>query len=196
MKLKSALLVAGLIGGLALAGLALGWFARPYAFHGSWVEQSIAAPDFTLQDQTGQLFQLSAQSGRVVVMYFGYTQCPDECPATMARYRQIQTELGAEAERVRFVLVTADPDVDTPAVLGAYLAPFGSGLLGLTGQPAALESVWQAYGVYVEKHAAGEVDHTNRIYVIDPAGNLRLTYTLETPAVDLAADIRELLRRG
>jgi len=182
----------GVVVGATLAGMA--WFARPYVFHGAVIEPPVLASDFSLTDQNAQAFRLSAQAGHVVLLFFGYTTCPDECPATMARFKQIRSELGREAERVQFVLVTVDPEVDTPARLREFLAKFDPSFVGLTGTRAELEPVWKTYGVYQEKQSGGEVAHASRIYAIDAQGNLRLTYTTDTPAEEIARDIRQLLR--
>ena len=194
MKSKIALLVVGVAAGLAVAGAGLGWFARPYTFHGSYIEQAVAAPDFTLTDQHGQPFQLSAQKGSVVLFFFGYSNCPDECPATLSRLAAIRRQLGSQAEHVRVALVTVDPETDTPARLGEYLAQFDAPFVGLTGTADDLLQVWTNYGVYVEKLLGGAVDHTLRLYAVDARGDLRLTYASDVLPDEMAQDVRELLK--
>ena len=194
MRYAKALLALGVVIGVALAGAGTVWIARPYVFHGSVIEPPVLASDFSLTDQNEKPFHLSAQAGRVILLFFGYTNCPDECPATMARFKQIRSELGREAERVQFVLVTVDPEVDTPGRLGEFVATFDPTFIGLTGTRAELEPVWKSYGVYQENRGDGEVAHNSRIYAIDVRGNLRLTYTTDTPAEEIARDVRQLLR--
>ncbi|MBK9941889.1 MAG: SCO family protein [Kouleothrix sp.] len=180
-----------------IAGLALvlaGRFARPYTFHGSLIESPAPAPDFTLNDQHGQPFRLSDQAGKVVLLYFGYTACPDVCPTTLAEFKLARARLGPLADQARFVFVTIDPRRDTAALLRTYLADFDASFVGLTGTPRELQPAWHAYGVYVDARPGLEtIDHTNRVYVIDTRGRLRLTYSLDTNASALADDVRELI---
>jgi len=211
MKSKFVLLSIGLTVGVTLIGAGTLWFSRPYTFNGSVIEPPIAAADFRLRDQNDRPFRLSDQGGKIVLMFFGYTSCPDACPATLAQFRQVRADLGREADRVRFVLVTVDPERDTAERLREYLAGFDPAFIGLTGSPADMESVWQSYGVYREKRLleaasqagghghAGEnytVDHPTRIYAVDTRGNLRLTYSAEARAAEIARDVQHLLRGG
>ncbi len=181
----------------------------PYTYHGSLIDPPVAASDFTLSDQHGGTFRLSDQAGRVVLLFPGYTACPDACPATLAQFKRIRNSLGADAERVRFVLLTVDPERDTAERLAEYLAGFDPGFVGLTGSVETLEPVWKSLGVFREKqplssapaavaheHADGDylMDHTVRIYVVDTDGRLRLTYTADVAADDIARDVRQLLR--
>lgn len=217
---KALLLGVGIIAGVALTMAGLQFFARPYVFSGSVIDPGVPAADFSLTDQRQQPFKLSAQTGKVVLLFFGYTACPDACPATLGQFKQIRAALGAEADAVKYVLVTVDPERDTPERLAGYLQGFDPAFIGLTGSTTALEAVWRDYGVYVAKQpiesatvvpptpppdthvhthtvALGEtdylVDHTVRIYAIDPEGKLRLTYSIDTSARDMAEDIKHLL---
>jgi len=176
-------------------------------FRGSVLSQPIAATDFTLTDQHGQPFRLSEQRGKVVLLFFGYTSCPDVCPTTLSAWKRVHEELGDEAERVRFVFVTVDPERDTPERLGLHVdlfnpdfVPVQGGFVALTGTPDELEPIYEAYGVYYEKvetpgSALGYlVNHTSSGYVIDPQGNWRLRHAFGTVSADIAYDIRELLK--
>ena len=195
MKSKFLLLVTVAI--VAMVGAGAGLSARPYTFHGSLIDPPVPAVDFTLTDQTGQPFRLSEQAGNVVLLFFGYTSCPDVCPATLTQFKRIRTEMGKEAGRVRFVLVTVDPQRDTAERLRQYLTGFDSSFVGLTGTWLDLDQVYRSYGVYQAIPVPGPaytVDHTDRVYAIDPKGNLRLTYTSDTTADDLAQDVRQLLK--
>ena len=175
---------------------------RPYHFRGSVIEPALPAPQFHLVDQNGKPFQLSDTRGKVVLLFFGYTNCPDECPATLAQFRQIRSDLGKQADQVSMLFVTVDPIQDTSQKLGEYLAQFKSNITGLTGQPADLTAAWKAYGVYVDVPEWGvssppsQVAHSNVVYVIDRQGNLRLTYTYGTPTEDMLQDVRELVKEG
>ncbi len=170
------------------------------AFRGSVLSQPIAAADFTLTDQHGQPFRLSAQRGKVVLLFFGYTSCPDVCPTTLSAWKRVHEELGDEAERVRFVFVTVAPERDTPERLGLHVDLFNPDFVALTGTPDELGPVYEAYGVYYEKletpgSALGYlVNHTSSGYVIDPQGDWRLRHAFGTMSADIAYDIRELLR--
>ncbi len=174
--------------------------ARPYTFHGSLIEPPLPAKDFTLRDQHGNLFRLSEQRGYIVLLFFGYTNCPDVCPATLAQYRQIKNALEEKASQVRFVFVTVDPERDTAAQLRKHLERFDATFVGLSGTRQELEKVWQDYGVFVaqndpENSSGGYlVDHTARTYVIDSKGYLRLTYPFGTQSEVMRQDILHLLR--
>ncbi|MBI3961298.1 MAG: SCO family protein [Deinococcus sp.] len=193
MKVNPVLLGLVITAGLALAVAGTGLFTRPYVFHGSLIDPPVPAVDFALTDQFGQPFHLSQQTGNVVLLFFGYTSCPDECPATLAQLKQVRAQLGNQAERVRVVFITVDPEQDTQEHIGEFLARFDPAFTGLTGSTAELEPVWRSYGVYQAKRTE-LVEHTSRIYAIDPRGNLRLTYPIETSDNDLARDIQQLLK--
>lgn len=183
----------------AAAALALGWagarlFARPYVYNGSPIDPPAPAADFQLTDQDGRPFRLSDQRGQVVVLAFGYTSCPDICPTTMDDFRRVRRQLGARAERARFVMVTVDPQRDDAARLKQYLAKFDPALVGLTGDLAALKQVWRGYGVYTAaRPGVNLVDHSSRVYVVDARGNLRMTYAMELGADPLADDLRHII---
>lgn len=160
------------------------------------------APDFTLTDQYGRSFQLSEQQGRVVLLLFGYTHCPDVCPTTLARWKQVYDALGPDAGRVRFVMITVDPERDTPERMQEWLATFNSDFIGLTGTPDELASVYQSYFVYSEKASETEsagghsygVQHTGTVFVIDTDGRWRLSQSATMPPDDIVHDIQALLR--
>ncbi|MDD2694806.1 MAG: SCO family protein [Anaerolineales bacterium] len=199
MKTRNALVLLTLSIVLAalLAGYTLG--ERPYRFRGSLIDPPAPAADFELLDQNEQPWRLSAQRGKIVLLFFGYTYCPDVCPITLTEFKRIGEALGEQAGEVRFVFITIDPQRDTPARLGAHLGRFDPGIIGLTGEPAALQAVWGAYGVYQKSQERGSaggylVDHTSRVYLIDASGNWRLTYPFEIGAEAITADIRHLLR--
>ncbi len=171
---------------------------QPYAYHGSVIEPPARAADFTLTAHDGKSFRLSEQTGKSVVLFFGYTSCPDVCPTTLYNFKKIRAQLTHQADQTRFVFITVDPERDTRERLGAYVTNFDPSFVGLTGTMNELEVVWKNYGVYRAKREGGTalgylVDHSSRIYLVDPRGNLRVTYTDDTLADDIARDIRHLL---
>lgn len=192
----------GVVSGLALTLAAGYWiFQINYTYQGVLIDPPVPAPDFTLQDQTGASFRLQDQRGKIVLIFFGYTNCPDVCPVTLSQYRRIKAGLGGQADRVSFVFITVDPERDTPEKIKSYMANFDPAFHGLTGDSGALQSVWKDYGVYVEKQELGSaagylVDHSARIYLIDAQGNWRLNYPYGMEASQILRDVQHLLREG
>ncbi|GAB4541998.1 MAG: SCO family protein [Anaerolineae bacterium] len=188
--------------GLALLGLILISLALSacgsYQFKGAAYPEPRMAPDFELTTGDGGRFRLSDRRGDVVLLFFGYTSCPDVCPTTLAEARRILQGLEDDVERVTFLFITVDPERDTPEVLATYTGAFHPAIIGLTGTPAELEAVRQAYGVFAEKEvlegaAAGYiVNHTARVFLVDAEGRLRLSYSFGTSPEDILADIRHL----
>ena len=169
------------------------------AFRGSELEEPAPVPDFVLTDQHGQPFRLSDQLGQVVLLFFGYTQCPDVCPTTLATWKRVHEALGDDASRVRFVFVTVDPERDTAERLGMHVNAFNPDFVGLTGSSEDLEAVYDVFDVYYEKDtssgsAAGYlVNHTATTFVLDPEGQWRLRETFGTEVDDVVHDVQQLL---
>jgi len=154
--------------------------------------------DFALPDAKGQVRRLAEFRGKAVVLFFGYTQCPDVCPTTLAAMAEVAKLLGRDAERLQVVFVTLDPERDTPALIAEYMAQFDPGFLGLRGDKAATEATAKEFKVFYTKQAAGgaggyTLDHTAGSYVFDPQGRLRLYVRHGAAAADIAADIKLLL---
>ena len=170
-------------------------------FKGGLLTPPRAAPDFALTSQDGKDFRLSRERGKVVALSFGYTFCPDVCPTTLAELAQARTRLGADAKRFRIVFVTVDPERDTPARLREYVSAFSRSFTALPGPPERLAEVRKAYGVVAEKRVvAGTsatylIDHSAFVYIIDPAGQLRLMFPFGMPIEDMVHDITLLLQR-
>jgi protein SCO1/2 len=168
-------------------------------FRGGVLEPAHPAPDFALTASDGSTFRLHEQRGRVVVLFFGYTFCPDVCPLTLSQMVQVRSQLGAGAARMRVAFITVDPERDTVARLRTYVGAFDRSFLGLTGDSDAMARVRQAYGVVAEKHAvAGTkaaylIDHSAFVYVVDPDGRLRLMFPFGMSIDDMAHDIGLLL---
>lgn len=191
--------------GLGALGLVL--FATVIVFftsqnkqlRGSVIDPPLPAAEISLTDQNGNPFRLSDYRGKVVLLFFGYTYCPDVCPATMAELRAARALLKPEqADRVQVVFITVDPGRDTPASIQEYVSRFDPTFLGLSGTEDQLSAVWQAYGVFreIEQTDAGGylVAHTSRVYVVDVNGNLSLSFAFGTPPNDVANDLRILLK--
>jgi protein SCO1/2 len=170
---------------------------RPAAFYGTTM-RSVRATDFTLVRQDGRPFRLADQRGKEVVLFFGYTHCPDICPTTMARLARMYHSLPESVkERIRVVFITIDPQRDTPAVLARYVALFDPRFIGLTGTQAALDRVYTAYGVLHERVAAhGAVGylmaHSSTIYLIDMEGALRVLHDWNADLAKLRSDVLRL----
>jgi protein SCO1/2 len=156
--------------------------------------------DFSLLDPDGKVRSLSDFKGKVVVVFFGYTQCPDVCPTTLIEMQQVMTLLGPQADKVQVLFVTVDPDRDTAAILKQYVPAFDSRFLGLRpADEAALEKVSKDFKIYYKKvpgSSAGSytMDHTAGSYAFDPEGRLRLYIKHAQGPETLAQDLKELLK--
>src|SRR6266498_2643392 len=158
---------------------------------GSIITPPWTAPEINLIDHNGQTFTLSAQRGKVVLLYFGYVNCPDECPLTMAHIKIALQSLGNRAKSVQVIMVSTDPARDTLQALKDFMEHFDPSFLGLTGTPAELQKTWMEYGVAVEN---GGETHSTFLYVIDPNGNVRETFLPDAESNDIARDINLLLK--
>jgi protein SCO1/2 len=180
-----------------LAGLVSGvTFFRPYQFNGTVIDPPGLAPNFTLTDTKGQAFQLASQKGQIVLLFFGYTHCPDECPATLAVMKQVWAGLGNKTDRVKFDFITVDPERDTTSIIRAWLDKFNPDFIGLTGSMAQLQSVWKAYGVTVIKNNDGpdySMTHSLNVYLVDEQGNLHVIYDYPFSQDALLKDLLHLL---
>jgi protein SCO1/2 len=187
-------------GGAILVAFVLGWqWLRPYALHGILLQSPQPANDFVLDTSAGKPFHLSDFRGKVVLLFFGYTTCPDVCPMTLVELARTRQRLGQQAEQVQVILVTVDPARDTPERLARYLAAFDPSFLGMTGTPAAIAAVATQFGVFFAHQQPDEgslVDHTGTITVIDPAGYVRLLFSPNTSSADMAADLRYLIEQS
>ena len=163
---------------------------RP-TFHGSLLSPPWTAPEIQLKDQNGQPFTLSGQKGKVVLLYFGYVNCPSECPLTMAHVKLARESLGDRAGDVQVIMVSTDPARDTPQALKTFMEHFDPTFLGLTGSIPELQKTWQDYGVTVEN---GGETHSTYLYVIDPTGNVRETFLPDSQPQDIASDLKLLLK--
>ncbi len=189
--------VAWLLPLLAAAGL-LAACGGP-DFRGSVLDEPLAVPQFTLLDHTGRPFHLADQEGKVVLLFFGYTSCPDVCPTTLATWRQVHDLLGDDAGRVKFAFVTVDPERDTSERLGRHVQAFNPDFVGLTGMPEELQGVYDIFDVYHEVDTSSQsalgylINHTATTFVLDPEGVWRLRESYGTLAEDIAHDVKQLL---
>ena len=152
-----------------------------------------------LSDHHGQPRRLEDFRGKAVVLFFGFTHCPDVCPTTLADMAQVMRQLGPLAGRVQVLFVTVDPERDTPEALAKYVPAFDPGFLGLRGDLEATRAAAKEFKVYFEKRPGktpGDytIDHSAQTYVLDPEGRLRLFVRHERLLEDLAPDLRTLLQ--
>jgi protein SCO1 len=159
------------------------------------------AKDFQLADQNGQVRSLKDFKGKIVVLFFGYTQCPDVCPTTLTEMMQAKQILGADGDKLQVVFVTVDPERDTPQLLKAYMANFDPSFVALRGSPDELAAVAKDFKMYYKK-AEGKtptsytMDHSAASYVYDTQGRLRLYTRYGTGAQALASDFKLLLQQS
>lgn len=175
---------------LAVLTAAVTLTSKP-SFRGAVITPPWPAPEIKLTDHNGNPFTLTAQRGKVVLLYFGYVNCPDECPLTMAHLKLARESLGDRAKDVQVIMVSTDPARDTPQAMKDFMAHFDPSFLGLTGTPAELQKAWKDYGVTVEQ---GGETHSLYLYVIDPAGNIRETFLPDSEPTDIAKDVSLLLK--
>ena len=157
------------------------------------------AKDFELTDHNGQVRHLKDFSGKVVIMFFGFTQCPDMCPTTMLELAEIKKNLGKDGDRLQALFVTVDPERDTPEILKAYMTNFDPTFLALTTTPEKLAELAKDYKVYYKKvpgktPTSYTMDHSAGSYVYDTEGQLRLFTRYGTGAAALTQDIQQLLK--
>jgi protein SCO1 len=189
------------LGAILLVLLGLWWAlkGRSYSFHGETVEPPAPAADFTLTGPDGKALSLSDFRGKLVVLYFGYTSCPDVCPTTMAALAQALRDLGAKAGGVQVLMVTVDPQRDPPDRLNSYVTAFDPSFIGLSGTSEEIAATAKAFGIVYQVHPGSSaanylVDHTATATVIDKDGRVRLIWPYGTPPEELAADLAQLLR--
>lgn len=176
-------------------------FAKPDLPRGTtYGEPYPPAPDFTLARANGDSFQLSAYRGDLILLFFGYTSCPDVCPTTLAELNLALKDLKPDdAAQVKVVFVTVDPNRDTPQVTQDYVNKFNTAFIGLSGSETELAPVWQGFGIYREivgsESAVGYVvDHTARVTLVDRDGNLRISFPNDIPVEDIVHDLKLLLK--
>ena len=193
------LLMVGALLSAALVACGGGGDGRPTAtpLPGTLLDPPKEVGDFTLTDQDGQPFRLSDLRGKVALLFFGYTNCPDVCPTTLAELKRVKALLGDEAEQVAFVFVSVDGSRDTPERLSAYVRAFDPQFIGLTGDDAALRPISRDFGVFYqrvnyESDVNYLVDHTASTFVVDQQGRLRLVFPYGTDPAAIVTRLRAL----
>ncbi|MGE3177974.1 MAG: SCO family protein [Vicinamibacterales bacterium] len=158
--------------------------------------------DFTLTDHDGQAFALASQRGKAVLIFFGYTSCPDACPTTLSKLTSVYRKLGDDAAKVKTLYVSVDPERDTPAALKADLEHFRLDATGLTGTKAEIDKVVAAYAAAYEITPTPEsaakytVAHTTTLYALDTQGRVRVLFDYEATVDQIVDGIRSVLRAG
>ena len=201
MNKRSAIKTVAICGLLALGIGILGACteSKPQ-FRGVDITGADYARDFRLADHNGQLRSIQDFKGKAVIVFFGYTQCPDVCPTTMTEMLQVKQLLGADGDKLQVLFLSLDPERDTPEVLKAYMANFDPSFLGLyAGSPDELAALAKDFKVFykkVEGSTPGSytMDHTASSYLYDPQGRLRLFSRYGTPVEALTDDVRLLLK--
>ena len=192
------------LGGLTLLGLAGGCDrlggSPKLPFKSLDITGANYARELKLTDPEGRTRQLSELRGKLAVVFFGYTQCPDVCPTTLANLVATQQLLGAEGDKVIGVFVSVDPERDTPALLKEYVSSFNPAWWGLRGSAEETAAAAKEFKVFYRKvpgktETSYTVDHTAASYVFDTEGRLRLYVRHATPPAELAADLKLLLTR-
>ena len=168
------------------------------SFKGIDITGADYARDLGLADADGKRRSLAEFKGRAVVVFFGFTQCPDVCPTTLAELAAVKKQLGADGERVQGIFVTVDPERDTPELLKAYVDNFAAGFIALRGTPEETLTAAKQFKVFYAK-AAGKtegsytIDHTAGSYLFDPQGRVRVFTRHGTGPEALVHDLRLLL---
>lgn len=199
MNQKRLLFVISALAAIALI-FAAGYFLRPHTFHGTVLQSSDPSYDFSLNVAGGETIKLSDYRGKVVVLYFGYTFCPDVCPATLGAVKTAMDELGRKADEVQVIMVSVDPGRDTPEKLAEYVAHFHPAYLGGTNTPEEVANIAALYGVFYEVSqettSNGDylIDHTATLMVIDRNGYLKLVFPFGVTGAEIADDLKYILK--
>lgn len=189
---------------VAIAGAAFGisslMSTEAHEWNGAAYDPPREGVEFMLTDTDGESMSSSQLEGKIVMLYFGYTYCPDFCPATLTDFQRVKADLGDDAENVAFAMVSVDPERDTPERMEEYLAFFDPEFIGLTGTEDELTPVKQEFGITtLERDATPEidnfyyVDHSTKTYVLNTDGELALEYPFGVTAEEMTEDVRYLL---
>lgn len=197
MKARYVFLGVGVILGVCLA--VVGWQLTrgPYQYQGSFIDPPVQAPDFQLTSSNGESFQLSNQRGKAVLLFFGYTHCPDICPMTMFEMRRMVEMLEGEMA-LNVLFVSVDGARDTTEALATYLERFNPSFVGMSGDPVTLSQMTPDYALAYRADAPDaegnySVEHTTPVFVIDPQGRLTAIIGFGTPAEQMVEGLRSLV---
>lgn len=182
----------------AAAGVGVYREVGPVSFRGTAYDPPEPAPQFALVNHEGERTTAADFAGRPLIVFFGYTSCPDVCPITLTNLVRSLDAIGAEPGDINIAMITVDPERDSYEVLAEYVSAFGSNVTGLTGGRDALQSLYSSFGVYAQPapgdHDHPEVMHPDAAFGIDSDGQLRVLLHPTDPASELQADLRTLLR--
>lgn len=200
-RIAGSALLAGVIGSLGVIGGLTGCTADSAKFQGVDITGADYARDLPLTDQNGQRRSIKDFAGKVVVVFFGYTQCPDVCPTTLGELAEVKQSLGADGERLQGVFVTVDPERDTPELLKAYMESFDPSFVALRGTADEMAAVAKDFKIFYRRvegqtPTSYTMDHSAGSYVYDTQGRLRLYHRYGSGAQALAADVRTLLEQA
>jgi len=184
-----------------MLGLAAGfYFFRPHTFSGTVIQSPQPSFNFTLTSASGDV-SLSDFRGKLVIVYFGYTFCPDICPATLANVGQALRQLGDDkASQIQTIMISVDPERDTPQKLAEYVGHFHPSFIGITGSSEKLEEVTSLYGIFYEKSPGNTaesymIDHTATLLVLDREGYLKLVFPFGVTVDEIAGDLKYMLNQ-
>ena len=197
----AAVVALGLATAFFLSDLPARWRApaAPSVFHGRDIGSENWNAAFALSDMAGRSRTLDEFRGKIVLIAFGYTHCPDVCPTTLAKFAEVRRLLGADGGRVQALFVTIDPERDTAELLRAYVPAFDPSFIGLRGTEVQTDAITRALHAnyqIVDNHGEILVDHTASTYILDARGRPRVVTPYDQPAGVLAEDVRALLREG
>lgn len=181
--------------GIIAAGAALWTYLKAPVEQAVSTTASVGGP-FTLVDQKGNTVTDENFRGRWMLVFFGFTHCPDVCPTALNDISQTMSALGPLADKVQPIFITVDPERDTPQAMADYVANFDPRILALTGTDAQVAQAAKAYRVYYKKVPQGDgytMDHTGILYLMDPQGRFMTHFTPNTPPDEMAARIRKLV---
>ena len=188
----------GLLGGVVLVALLASGCSEKPPFQGIDITGADYATGFSLTDHNGQKRTLEDFRGKAVVIFFGYTQCPDVCPTSMTELAQAKALLGPQGDKLQGLFVSVDPERDTPDVMREYMASFDPSFLALYAEADQLPEVAKSFKVYYKKvdgktPTSYTMDHSAGSYVYDPLGRVRLYHRYGSGAEGLASDVKRLL---
>jgi protein SCO1/2 len=170
---------------------------RSHNWHGTPYDPPQPAPNFSVENEKGRSFTLSEQAGSITLLYFGYTYCPDVCPATAAIMRQVFDDPAVSTNEIQFVMISVDPERETPEAVDAYMRRFHPDFIGLWVERDQLNEIQEDYGVISIREPSENPDtylitHTARVFLIDQEGNLRAHYAFGSIPEDFIGDLTYL----
>ncbi|MDP9900619.1 SCO family protein [Variovorax ginsengisoli] len=195
--LQALALATGALLGLQVTGCTE---AKP-AFNAVDMTGADYAKNFSLTDADGKVRTLADFKGKVVVLFFGYAQCPDVCPTTMSEMAQVKQQLGKDGDKLQVLFVTVDPERDTPVVMKAYMNAFDPGFVALIPTPEQLAAMAKDYKAYYKKvegktPTSYSMDHSAASYIYDTQGRLRLYARYGAGVAPMVADVQALIKQG